>query len=42
MYEILCSFIKEVGLWDKVTILNGNYYENFISIVEYVNGGNLL
>jgi NadR type nicotinamide-nucleotide adenylyltransferase len=42
MYEILCSFIKEVGLWDKVTILNGNYYENFISIVEYVKGGNLL
>lgn len=36
MYEILCGYLKEAGLWDKVVILNGNYYENFIEIVNYV------
>ena len=32
MFEILCEFIKDAGLWDKVKILNGNYYDNFIEI----------
>ncbi len=39
MFNILCKFIKEAGLWDKVTILNGNYYENFIEIIKYVREG---
>ena len=39
MFNILCKFIKEAELWDKVTILNGNYYENFIEIIKYVREG---
>lgn len=38
LFDILVESIKEVGDWDKVTILNGNYYENFISVVNYVKG----
>ena len=38
MFEILCEFIKEAGLWEKVTILNGDYYDNFIAVVNYVKG----
>lgn len=45
LFDILCEGIKRVGDWDKVVILNGNYYENFIAIVNYVkeiieNGSN--
>ena len=36
LYEILCKNIKDSGNWDKVTILAGNYYENFMEIVKYV------
>jgi len=36
LFEILCRNIKESGNWDKVTILTGNYYENFMAIVSYV------
>lgn len=36
LYEILCRNIKTSGDWDKVTILTGNYYENFMEIVKYV------
>ena len=36
MFYILCSFLKEANLWEKVTILDGSYYENFIEIKEYV------
>lgn len=37
LYEILCNNIKRCGLWDKVTILNGgSYYENFLTITDYV------
>ena len=39
MFEILCEFIKEAGLWGKVKILNGSYYDNFIEIVNYVKDG---
>lgn len=36
MFDILCGYIKEAGLWDKVTILYGDYYDNFIDVVNYV------
>ena len=36
LFDILCEDIKRIGNWDNVTILNGNYYENFTSIVNYV------
>lgn len=38
MYEILCNNIKRSGNWDKVVVLKGNYYENFLTVVEYVKG----
>ena len=38
LYEILCKNIKEAGYWDKVEILDGDFYENFTKIVDYVNG----
>lgn len=36
LYEILCNNIKRSGDWDKVVVLTGTYYENFMTIVEYV------
>jgi NadR type nicotinamide-nucleotide adenylyltransferase len=36
LFDILCEDIKRIGDWDKVTILSGNYYENFMDIVKYV------
>lgn len=37
MYDILCDNIKASGNWDKTVVLEGsNYYENFITIVNYV------
>lgn len=36
LFDILCEDIKRTGDWDKVAILNGNYYENFMTIVNYV------
>lgn len=36
LYYILVRNLKNAGVWDKVTILNGNYYENFQTIVNYV------
>ena len=38
LFEILCNNIKASGNWEKVTILNGSYYENFMTVVEYVKG----
>lgn len=38
LYEILCREIKKSGDWDKVTVLTGNYYENFMAVVNYVKG----
>lgn len=29
MFEILCNIIKNSGNWDKVTILDGGYWENY-------------
>lgn len=45
LFDILCADIKWAGDWDKVTILNGDYYENFCAVVDYVkeiieNGNN--
>ena len=34
--DILVRNIKNTGNWDKVTVLSGNYYENFMAIVKYV------
>ena len=36
LFEILCRNIKVSGNWDKVTILDGGYYNNFKKIVEDV------
>lgn len=36
LFDILCEDIKRVGNWDKVSILVGNYYENFMAVVNYV------
>ena len=36
LFDILVKNIKRTGDWDKVTILTGNYYENFTDIVNYV------
>lgn len=45
LFDILCEDIKRTGNWDKVTILDGGYYDNFITVVNYVkeiieNGSN--
>lgn len=36
LFDILCADIKWAGDWDKVTILDGNYYENFMAVANYV------
>lgn len=36
LFEILCNNIKASGNWDKVTILNGTYWDNFKRIVDDV------
>lgn len=36
LFDILCRNIKESGNWDKVTILDGGYWDNFKNIVEDV------
>ena len=36
LFEILKQSLIDVGDWDKVTILDGNYYENFMAVVNYV------
>ena len=36
LFNILCDNIKRSGNWDKVTILQEGYYENFMTIVRYV------
>lgn len=36
LYEILVKNLKESGNWDKVVILRGSYYENFMTVVKYV------
>ena len=36
LFDILKQSLIDVGDWDKVTILDGNYYENFMTVVKYV------
>ena len=36
LFNILCNNIKASGNWDKVTILDGGYYNNFKKIVNDV------
>ena len=36
LFDILCNNIKASGNWDKVTVLDGGYYNNFIKIVDDV------
>lgn len=36
LFEILKQSIIDVCDWDKVQILDGSYYENFMSVVNYV------
>lgn len=36
LFELLCKNIKESGNWDKVTILDGGYWNNFKKIVDDV------
>lgn len=38
LYEILCENLKRNNLWGRVEILNRGYYENFITIINYVKG----
>lgn len=37
LFDILCTNLKQSGNWDKVVVLTGNYYENFMAVVNYVN-----
>lgn len=36
LFDILCKIIKEKGDWDKVTILDGGYWDNFKTVVDYI------
>lgn len=36
LINIMKESLLDVGDWDKVVILDGNYYENFMTIVRYV------
>jgi NadR type nicotinamide-nucleotide adenylyltransferase len=36
LFDILCRNIGNSGNWDKVTVLDGGYWNNFKAIVEYV------
>lgn len=38
LFDILKQSLIDVSDWDKVTILDGNYYENFMAVVDYVKG----
>lgn len=36
LFEILKQSLVDVGDWDKVVILDGDYYQNFMAVVSYV------
>lgn len=38
LFDILKQSLIDVGDWDKVIILDGTYYENFITVINYVKG----
>lgn len=36
LFDILKQSLIDVGDWDKVVILDGDYYQNFMTVVSYV------
>lgn len=38
LFDILCRNIRDSGNWDKVTVLDGGYWNNFKRIVDDVKG----
>lgn len=38
LFDILKQSLINVGDWDKVVILDGDYYQNFMTVVNYVKG----
>lgn len=38
LFDILKQSLIDVGDWDKVVILDGDYYQNFMTVVKYVKG----
>lgn len=36
LFDILKQSLIDVGDWDKVVILDGDYYQNFMTVVNYV------
>lgn len=38
LFDILKQSLIDVGDWDKVVILDGDYYQNFMTVINYVNG----
>ena len=36
-YEILNQLIDEFGYREKVEVLQGTFYENFLKVKEYIN-----
>ena len=36
-YNILVKLLKDFGWWDKVEVINGNYFENFNAVKDYIN-----
>ena len=36
MFEILRESLIDTDNWDKVVVLDGNYYENFTAVAQYV------
>ena len=36
LFKILCKNLRNSGNWDKVVVLDGNYWENFEIIADYV------
>lgn len=38
LFSILCRLIKESNNWEKVIFLEEDYYNNFLTVVNYVKG----
>jgi NadR type nicotinamide-nucleotide adenylyltransferase len=38
LFNILCDALKSLNLWNKVIILEDNYYKNFTTISNYIKG----
>jgi hypothetical protein len=35
-YNRLVELLKDFGWWDKVEIIDGNFFENFKTVKEYI------